>query len=338
MTTERAVGSAVVALTAAVATCSARAHHGTSTFDGDTVVALEGTIIENRWTNPHSYLVVEVRRRDGVSREVVIEADGPSLIRPLGATRDSLAVGDSVVVYASPSRLENSDEYLGREIIKSDGSLVPLSARYARAIEAGELEPATSVVSSWMPDRSALFEFVPWRGGWPLTEAGRAAFEAYDVRRNFAQAECIPATAPTVMVYPTAKVIEDRGDHLLLDTDWMGAKRTIYLDGRPAPAERTLQGHSVGRFQGRTLVVETTHFADNPMGNAFGVPSGARKRIVERFELADDGRSLTYGFELSDPEYLIGTVGTSFVWHHRPDVSASGVACDPGAASRYLHE
>ena len=194
------------------------------------------------------------------------------------------------------------------------------------------------MIGAWVPDRSSLFDFVGWRGSWELTAAGLAGLARYDVFAGFAQAECIPATAPTVMVYPTAKVLEDHGDTISLNADWMGATRTIYMDGRPPPAERSLQGHSIGRWDGDTLVIETTNFSDNEIGNAFGVPSGAGKRIVERLTLAADGLSLEYSFELEDPEFLVRPVGNSFTWHYRPDVSASSVECDIEAASRYLSE
>jgi len=320
---------------------AASAHHGTSTFDGDTVLTLEGVIKENNWTNPHSFIVLEVRQPDGSVLQAQLEADGPSLLRPLGATAQSLAAGDRVVVYASPSRQRDEHEYLAREAIKEDGTVVPLSTRYARERAAAAPRSASGVIGTWVPDRGALFEFVPWRGTWDLTAAGEAGMAAYDIRAaNFGQAQCVPATAPTLMVYPTAKVIEDRGDHLFLNADWMGATRTIWMDGRDhPPADQVfLQGHSTGRWEGETLVIDTANFSDNPIGNAFGVPSGSGKRIVERLSLSEDRSSLRYGFELEDPEFLAAPVSNAFVWHFRPDIEASTVACDLDAASRYLNE
>lgn len=331
----------LVTVCASVSTLAATAtmgHHGTTKFDGNTVVTIEGTVVENRWTNPHGTLLLETRNADGSNRVIELEADGPSLLGPMGVTRDSLSTGDRVVMYASPSRLPDSDEYLAREAIKEDGTVVRLSVRYARERARDDLPRADSVIGTWVPDRSALFDFVGWRGSWSLTAAGLAGEARYDVFAGFAHAECIPATAPTVMVYPTAKVLEDHGDYILLNADWMGATRTIYMDGRPPPAESTLQGHSLGHWDGETLVIETMHFSDNEIGNAFGVPSGAEKRIVERLSLAPDRLSLSYSFELEDPEFLTEPVANSFTWHYRPDVSASPVECDLDAASRYLSE
>jgi len=327
---------AVWASTSGLATPTALGHHGTTTFDGNTIVTIEGTVLENRWTNPHGTVLLETRDGDGNARVIELEADGPSLLGPMGVTRESLSPGDRVVMYASPSKLPNSDEYLAREALKADGTVVRLSVRYARERARGDLPGADSVIGTWVPDRTALFEFVAWRGSWNLTSAGLAGQSRYDVFAGFAQAECVPATAPTVMLYPTAKVLEDRGNHILLDADWMGATRVIYMDRRPPPAERTLQGHSLGRWDGDALVIETTHFSDNEIGNAFGVPSGAQKRIVERLWLAPDRLSLNYRFELEDPEFLSEPVSNTFRWEYRPDVSASSVECDIEVASQYL--
>ena len=51
-------------------------------------------------------------------------------------------------------------------------------------------------------------------------------------------------------------------------------------------------------------MIDTTHFADDAMGNGYGVPSGARKHLVERLTPTADGASLTYHFEETDSEYL----------------------------------
>ena len=85
----------------------------------------------------------------------------------------------------------------------------------------------------------------------------------------------------------------------------MEIDRIVYMDGRVPPlGERRRQGHSVGRWEGDVLVVETTSFADDAWGTARGIPSGPRKRVVERYRLTDGGETLTVDFTLEDPEYL----------------------------------
>jgi len=114
--------------------------------------------------------------------------------------------------------------------------------------------------------------------------------------------------------------------------------RTIYMDGRshPPSAATSLQGHSVGHWEGSTLVIDTTGFSDNPIGNIFGIASGPNKHLVEHLALAADGRSLEYRFTLEDSTYLQAPVSGSYTWLYRPDVVASTERCDVEAASRHL--
>jgi hypothetical protein len=59
------------------------------------------------------------------------------------------------------------------------------------------------------------------------------------------------------MFYPVARTIKVEKDRVILDVDWMDSERTVYLDGRqhPPATQTTLHGHSVGRWEGKTLIV-----------------------------------------------------------------------------------
>jgi hypothetical protein len=75
--------------------------------------------------------------------------------------------------------------------------------------------------------------------------------------------------------------------------------RIIPLDPRPhlSPKIRQLKGDSRGRWEGRTLVVETTNYTDRT--NFRG--SGDQLHVVERFTRVDEG-TLLYQFTVDDPE------------------------------------
>jgi hypothetical protein len=68
-------------------------------------------------------------------------------------------------------------------------------------------------------------------------------------------------------------------------------------------AEISNQGHSIGRWEGGALVVDTTRFAPHSSGNRAGLMSSSRKHLVVRFELSSDRTHLTYSYALEDPEY-----------------------------------
>ena len=144
-------------------------------------------------------------------------------------------------------------------------------------------------------------------------------------------------SAPMLMTSPVAIEFSRSNEHVAIRSDWMGAERTVYLDGRkhPAPEERFSQGHSIGHWEDGVLVVETANFADEVWAS---LPSGEGKRLTERFAVADDGKSMRYSFVLDDPEYLAQPVTGVGELSYRPDLRVGGMECDGEAASRFFRE
>jgi hypothetical protein len=132
---------------------------------------------------------------------------------------------------------------------------------------------------------------------------------------------------------------EGCGD-LTTDIDGEGMQRVVHLDlqAHPSDVEPSLLGHSIGHWEGDTLVVDTTAFAAHPEGFGFGLPSSARKHLVERFSLSADHRSLVYETTAEDPETLMTPTKFTARLPYRPDLKPSGTPCDLTAAQRYLHE
>jgi hypothetical protein len=144
-------------------------------------------------------------------------------------------------------------------------------------------------------------------------------------------------SAPMLMTYPVAVSLTQLNDRVVIRSDWLGAERTVYMDGRDHPPanERSLQGHSTGRWEGKVLVVDTRNFADEVWAT---VQSGEGKHLVERFALSADGKSLNYSFVLEDPEYLARPVSGSGQMSYRPDLQFGGIECDLELAKRFFRE
>ena len=114
--------------------------------------------------------------------------------------------------------------------------------------------------------------------------------------------------------------------------------RIIYVDGRghPENAEPSSQGHSIGRWEDDVLVVDTVHFTEHLVGNAFGVPSGFGKHLTERLSLSEDGTRMNYSFSLEDPEFLTAAVTGEGRWNYSPEHEFERLPCDPEVARRFL--
>ena len=317
---------------------NALGHHGSAPFDTSTRVTYEGVITAFDYRNPHSFIYLRTTDSEGNTTDVTIEAVGSSG-RQFGVTAESLSPGDSVIAIANPSKQTPDEWGLGVEIIKEDGAVVPLSVRFAREMEQLSTGTTDSIAGIWVPRREDFFRYVLGRSTLPLTEKGAAQLQMYDVSQS-SHARCISVPPPTLMLYSSIDVVEISADRVLIHSDWMDAERVIYTDGRTRDEAQVpaLHGHSVGYWEDRTLVVETTNFSDNNSGTATGVASGSQKRMRERFTLADNGTGIDYSFELEDPEYLTEPVSGSSRWDYRPDLEPDDVPCDVESAGRYLTE
>tara|TARA_B100002052_G_scaffold186840_1_gene170226 strand:+ start:2381 stop:3361 length:981 start_codon:yes stop_codon:yes gene_type:complete len=82
--------------------------------------------------------------------------------------------------------------------------------------------------------------------------------------------------------------------------------RVIHMDGAKRPdAIRTFEGHSVGHWEGETLVVETTHYNDTiPHRATTGRPMliSSKAKVIERFSRVSEAE-LHYQYTVRDPEY-----------------------------------
>ena len=85
-------------------------------------------------------------------------------------------------------------------------------------------------------------------------------------------------------------------DHVVVLNEMVHDSRIIPLDGRPRPDIESWTGESRGRWEGDSLVVETTHFSDK-----HGYRGSTRDRhLIERFTRVD-ADTLLYEFTISDP-------------------------------------
>ncbi|HEU4617251.1 MAG TPA: DUF6152 family protein [Gammaproteobacteria bacterium] len=315
---------------------AAAAHHSAAMFDTSKEITFDGVVTRYDWKNPHVYMTVRTAGPDGAEREQEIEAGAASVLQPLGLAKESLHPGDRVTVHANPSRRGEGHIVLGREIVTADGSVLPLFIA-SRSIKAPSAERAKGLAGTWLAPRDGFFAFTSSVRGGPLTEAGKKALADFDVS-DATHARCIPVTAPTLMLYPVVRTIEVDDDTIVFNVDWMSSKRAVYMDGRghPENGQRTLHGHSIGHWEGNTLVIDTVDFADHREGNALGLPSGPRKHLVERLSLTQDARHINYKVALEDPDYLEKPVEFYSQWEYRPDLAPTNLECDPGVAKRYL--
>ena len=96
----KAMGLAGVAV--ALFAVPADAHHSFAMFDQTKVVALEGTVTEFEWVNPHSWLHFTVRGPDGREQDWSLELASTGQQMRAGWRQDTIKAGDQIKVEFNP--------------------------------------------------------------------------------------------------------------------------------------------------------------------------------------------------------------------------------------------
>ena len=115
----------------------------------------------------------------------------------------------------------------------------------------------------------------------------RMANESKDYPGGF----CLPANAsPITRAFPYKFVQTPTLMVALHESDTPGA-RQIFLDGRSHPKDPnpTWQGHSIGHWEGDTLVIDTTGYNDKSWLSLTGIPHTEQLHTVERIRRPDHG-------------------------------------------------
>jgi len=221
-----------------------------------------------------------------------------------------------------------------KTVIGGSAVLAMSSIAMAQASSAGEAE------NTRLEQYSKLAGLPNWSGVWapdwsvnarnrqltpeytPEAAAIVAAFEEGQKRGENLQgqqANCVPPGVPGVMTqpYPIEFVFTPNAVYIITET--YSQVRRVYTDGRALPEDPDpyFNGHSIGRWEGNTLVVETTGL--NPQNVLVpGIHATERTRIQERIWLEQPDKMLIET-TISDPSLFT-----------KPFVTRSGLAREHG--------
>ena len=87
-----------------LAALPATAHHSFAMFDQRKVMTLEGTVAEFQWTNPHSFIEMDVPQAGGAAQRWSIELNSPNNLKRQGWSRSALKSGDRITLRMNPLR------------------------------------------------------------------------------------------------------------------------------------------------------------------------------------------------------------------------------------------
>ena len=131
--------------------------------------------------------------------------------------------------------------------------------------------------------------------------------------------DCVPSSSPAIQYDPYFMEVVQWPDRVLFRYEKDDQLRTVWLDGREAPPnEYSLQGFSVGYYEGDALIVETSQFLFDITGfdDYNGIPSSQLKTVTERYWREGDELRMTLTVE--DPLFLREPASYTTRWLRAP--------------------
>lgn len=307
------------ALVAAAAMQPAIAHHSFEPhFDVKKPVSISGTVTEYEARNPHSYLHVRALDENGRSQEYICESHGVTQLIRNGITPQMLRPGTELRIDGSQSR-NDPHRCFFNNVYFPDGRALNVNGPRGTPGQVSAqpaLPPRQDIFGTWllapMPGRLTA-------GPQPMidsmTDAGRAAVARYNPFKDDPAFRCDPVAVRRVWGAPgTPLSITREKDRVILRHEWMDVRRVVYLDqkGHPAGGPRTSLGHSIGHFEGDTLVIETGNYAAGVLNQYVEMPGQPTRGLlhsaaltsVERVRLDAARQRLVVQIELKDPGYF----------------------------------
>ena len=131
-------------------------------------------------------------------------------------------------------------------------------------------------------------------------------------------------------------LIEQHENHVVIKPEDMASDRTIYMDGRDHPTDgpTTATGHSIGWYEGRTLVVDTVGVAANIAEDNLAIHNSDQASSIERYTLSEDGTRLHLQFTLTDPVMYQEPLTFERTRLFTPEVSLEDAECEAISGQR----
>jgi hypothetical protein len=186
------------------------------------------------------------------------------------------------------------------------------------------------------PDFSGL-----WQGGGPIDDIALglpkgesipilpSAKKIMDARlsKDDPQANCLPSGVPRIAPYPWRIVQTPTHIFFLFEAN-IHSYRQIFMDGRghPDDLELTWYGHSIGHWEGDTLVVESRNFNGKPWLNEAGEITSHALTVVERFTPVN-ANTIIYRATLTDPLVYTRPFTVEVQFNRDPNGEMLEVAC-----------
>lgn len=303
---------------------TAHAHHSNDYhFDRNVGVTVSGTVKLFRFINPHARLLIDVTGDDGSVVTWDCEMSGSNGLMRRGWTRDVFRPGDDIVVQGFAARRHDTECYFETAEF-ADGRVIALSDRFDAEVPASAARAARAAVPADVPDFSRVWQRSRGGGGGGggpqlggpnrlaavLNDAGRQALAQYDPVLDDPSLTCSPVSIRRLWGNNDLTEIEQTDDRIVIRHEWMDAVREVRLDmdEHPAGLEDRVLGHSIGWYEGSTLVIDTVGYEAGMLAQHPGMPHSNQLHTVERLTLGPAGDTFELTIVSEDALYYTAPV------------------------------
>jgi len=325
-------------------------HHSFApNYDINGDMEITGEVVALRWRNPHIEFDVRVADDSG---ETVWTVESQSLpgLRARDVTEPFIAVGDNVTLAGNPGRRGRTRVFLSNLLLPNNEELIlrdDIEPRFGQrlvdtrgswnATEGDGSAPELGIFRVWTTTEASPFPF-PEDGDpalahtdFPLTPQARAVLEAFDAVADSPIRDCRTKGMPTIMEQPyPMEMLEDEDGNILMHMEEYDLVRTFYMNPETAPEPvPNILGYSVGRWEGNTLIVNTSHLSWEWF-NTVGIRLSHDATTVEEFTLHEDGSRLDWKMTVTDPTTFTEPVDREKYFLYVPGVEVREFACTAG--------
>ncbi len=287
-------------------------HHGhTSQFDQSRRVSVSGVITEIKMVNPHAYVYFDVINEQGGTDNWRCELQAGSIHKRAGWTEEMFKPGTKVDIVGAPMWREETGCYL-RTISFNGGPAIGRRSVLSR--EESDRLARQATLNDGVPNLNGNW-VSPWQNSdalrgsarrFSLTDAGTKETKGF-VIEDSPRFNCKAVNVFQDWTFDQhVNKIEQNTDVITMTYGFMDIVRTIHLNLQEQPENivPSRAGHSIGYWEGQTLVVDSKGFTEGYLDARHGIKHSNQLHTVEYFTLENDGRSLRRRYIASDPLFL----------------------------------
>jgi hypothetical protein len=159
-----------------------------------------------------------------------------------------------------------------------------------------------------------------------------------DNSKDNPDAHCLPMGLMQFHEHPQPRKIIQTPKEILIIYEANHGLRQIYLDGRPLPSndpDPWWYGYSIGRWDGDTLVVETTGYRDDVWLDVQGTPMTSAAKTIERFRRPNYG-AMEIDVTIDDPKAYTRPFTLRVNQRLSPDTEMMEFICQDRDAPHYV--